>query len=367
MLYIDLHLYTGDDATNEEKLFSKYASNINYVYYLSPGIKRLFVQHAAFEKKFNRNGVEFWVLKSPKVFKRISFLFLFAKLKSLKPNVILMHGMIDPFSLILAKWIIGSKTKIIVQNHAERPFQNLKYLLQIWASGYVHAFLFTSIAQSDIWKAKKIIKKTQSVFEVMEGSTQFLDKNKSSFKKNLHLTDKLVFLWVGRLDKNKDPLCILSAMQRFMETNHDAVLRLIYNSNELEKEVKEFVVKFNLHERVQLLGNMEHDLLEEQYNAADYFILGSHYEGSGYALCEAMACGCVPIVTKIPSFLKMLNNGECGYLFEPGNAGELLNILLKLNETDFQRLSELVKNKFQADLSFQAIAQKIESILYQEL
>ena len=38
------------------------------------------------------------------------------------------------------------------------------------------------------------------------------------------------------------------------------------------------------------------------YGAADVFVSGSHSEGSGYALIEAMSAGVVPVVTDIPSF-----------------------------------------------------------------
>ena len=57
--------------------------------------------------------------------------------------------------------------------------------------------------------------------------------------------------------------------------------------------------------------------LEKIYNQHQFFILGSHYEGSGYALLEAMACGCIPIVTNIPSYKFMTNNGDCALLFSP--------------------------------------------------
>ena len=41
------------------------------------------------------------------------------------------------------------------------------------------------------------------------------------------------------------------------------------------------------------------------YSAADLFVVGSHHQGSGYALMEACACGAVPVVTAIPTFRLM--------------------------------------------------------------
>ena len=45
-----------------------------------------------------------------------------------------------------------------------------------------------------------------------------------------------------------------------------------------------------------------HDEMPNYYAAADVFVSGSHSEGSGYALIEAMSAGVVPVVTDIPSF-----------------------------------------------------------------
>ena len=72
------------------------------------------------------------------------------------------------------------------------------------------------------------------------------------------------------------------------------------------------------------------------YNSADFIISGSHYEGSGVAVTEAMSCGCIPVVTDIPSFRSMTGQGKCGLLFKPGNEQDLLAALLKTKEMDME-------------------------------
>jgi glycosyltransferase involved in cell wall biosynthesis len=76
-----------------------------------------------------------------------------------------------------------------------------------------------------------------------------------------------------------------------------------------------------------------------------------------------MACGCVPIVTTIPSFRHMLNEGDCGYLFEPGNDVELLEKMLYLNAEDYSQVRKKVLHKFEKDLSFEAIANKLSELI----
>ena len=64
------------------------------------------------------------------------------------------------------------------------------------------------------------------------------------------------------------------------------------------------------------LGRLPHERLAAYYSAADIFVSGSHREGSGYALIEAMACGAIPCVTDIPSFRAI--TGGCGALLAGG-------------------------------------------------
>ena len=44
--------------------------------------------------------------------------------------------------------------------------------------------------------------------------------------------------------------------------------------------------------------------------AADLFVLGSHREGSGYSLIEALACGLPPVVTDIHAFRTLTGCGR---------------------------------------------------------
>jgi glycosyltransferase involved in cell wall biosynthesis len=91
-------------------------------------------------------------------------------------------------------------------------------------------------------------------------------------------------------------------------------------------------------------------------------VSGSHYEGSGTAVCEAMACGCVPVITDIDSFRMITDNGNCGLLYEPGNQNALLNALV---QTQASNIEDKRKNSFayfKSNLSFEAIAKRIQEI-----
>jgi len=46
--------------------------------------------------------------------------------KKLNPNVVIVHGMRSPWQVILLRWQLGNKVMIILQNHAERPYYDLR-------------------------------------------------------------------------------------------------------------------------------------------------------------------------------------------------------------------------------------------------
>jgi glycosyltransferase involved in cell wall biosynthesis len=111
-----------------------------------------------------------------------------------------------------------------------------------------------------------------------------------------------------------------------------------------------------LSEAVTLLGRIEQSQLEDIYNSSDYFVLGSHHEGSGFSLAEAMACGVVPVVTDIPSFRVMTDEGRAGACWRPGSPQDFADKFLEVMGQPLEQLSHKVHSFFQSQLSYKAIA-----------
>jgi glycosyltransferase involved in cell wall biosynthesis len=288
-------------------------------------------------------------------------LYLFIKRE--KPDVVMIHGFFFPFQLLCLKFYLPKSTKIIVQHHAEKPFTNLiKLAFQKLAYSNVDAYLFSSRELAQAHLDKQTIRAEEKIHEVMEGSSAFYKKQKEPARKKLNITEETVFLWVGRLDENKDPFTVLKAFHNYKNTASSFKLYMIYGSSDLEQELKTFINTHNLSSCISLVGKIPHLELEDWYSAADYFISASYCESGGVALCEAIACGCIPIATKIPAFIKMTEHGKYGFLFEPGNVKDLEEKLNFLEDVDKNELSEKVRQQFEKEFSLQAIGKKIEKI-----
>lgn len=357
MVFVDLHLHRHDTCTNAQQLFDKLGSNINYVYHLHKGISPVFVQYAAFSADFQKGGVRFVVKKAGRGHVNLVLPLLFW-LRRLQPDVVLFHSLQQPWVILLAAFILKRDTRLMVQNHADRPKTGLRLLLQRLAARRVSYFLFVSTAQAGEWQTHGIIRDLSSVAEVMEGSTAF----RADEQRRLHRNGS-TFLWVGRLDQNKDPLTVLEAFRRHVAVYPHSRLHMIFGSATLLNDVRDFIAGNQLQDHVLLLGALPHHQLEAHYRAADFFVLGSHREGSGYALCEAMACGCIPIVSNIASFRKMTRGGSCGYLFRPGDAEALLDCMDRAVRAGTAQMRSEVLQVFEEDLSFKAIANRISQLI----
>lgn len=309
-----------------------------------------------------QNGVTYHFLNFKE--RKLYFPFrLHRYIKNLGPQVVFVNGFVFPLQIIQLRKVLGKKVKIIILHRAEKPFGGVNGFLQSIADRSVDAYLFASDEFGDEWIKKGIIKNRDKIHEVVQASSSFKIQDKSAASKTLNINANPVFLWVGRLDQNKDPLTVIHAFIRFTSFQPSAKLYMIFQAEKLLDDVKRLInADDKISKSITLVGRMEHPQLQTWYNAADFFISGSHYEGSGISAIEAMSCGCIPILTDIISFRRMTGPGKCGLLYQAGNVEHLLSTLKSTNELNIEIEKQRTLKQFADELSFQAIAGKINKI-----
>jgi glycosyltransferase involved in cell wall biosynthesis len=285
-------------------------------------------------------------------------------IKNLKPDIVFVNGFIFPSQIIQLRKTLGKAVRIIVLHRAEKPFSGIKGYMQKIADKFVNAYLFVSDEFSTEWIKKGIFKNKKKIHEVMQSSSIFFPEDKAGAKKILNIDGEPLFLWVGRLEKNKDPLTVVKAFIKYLSFQPLAKLYMIYQDDKFFPEVKALINADNkTKDSIILIGKVEHRQLQTWYNAADFFVSGSHYEGSGIAACEAMSCGCIPILTNIISFRRMTGPGKCGLLYEAGNAEQLFSTLSNTSEMNIKIEREKTLKQFNDELSFEALAKKITKVI----
>jgi len=301
-----------------------------------------------------------WELRFPLRFNRF--------IQKLSPDVIVVHGLISPWQVVMLRAQLRQDVKIIAQHHAERPFWDfIRSFFQRWADRYIYAYLFSSRDLAKDWLAKGQISDASKIKEVMVASSPFHRIDKMEARRVTGVAGEHIFVWIGNLNENKDPLTTVKAFMRFASHRKDSALYMIFQSDELLPALKKVLADTPTGKHVFLVGKVENDQLLYWYNSADFVVSSSHYESAGIAVCEAFSCGCIPILTDIPSFRMMTRNGEIGVLFKPGDEGSLCAALeesVTLNKLD---AVEMVLNQFNEKLSSDAIARRTMQIIQGEI
>lgn len=292
---------------------------------------------------------------------------LFHFFKSQKSAVVVFHGFSFPFRFLLLKFFLGKNYKWMIQHHAGNPSKNqFKSFIQRIAYAQANGYLFVTKQQAAPFIEKKIIPSAERVFEIMECSTSFQLSDKQTARAKLGIAaEKRIFIWVGNLDQNKDPMCMLNAFLSYKNQGDAFKLYLFYSKTDLLPRIETFINQNQMECCVFLQGKIENAQLETWFNASDFFVSCSHSEGSGVALAEAMACGCIPIISDIASFKYMTDYGAVGKLFRKGNPSDLAQKLTELNRIDLA--SERIKANtiFMERLSFKAIGTKTSEAIHQ--
>ncbi len=251
-----------------------------------------------------------------------------------------LNGLLYPMQLRALRASLSRDCAIVVQDHANRPWRAIARPLQSWGLRGADGFFFAAKELAGPWVNDGLISKRQSIFQIMEGSNSFQRRDRSASRARTGMAGNPVVLWVGRLIPLKDPLTVLEGFARVLERAPQARLYMAYGTDLMLPAVQERITASKaLTQAVTLLGRVEHSRLEDIYNSSDYFVLGSHHEGSGFSLAEAMACGVVPVVTDIPSFRVITDAGRIGACWRPGSSEDFADKFLGVMDQPLEQLS----------------------------
>ncbi|MGZ8537263.1 MAG: glycosyltransferase family 4 protein [Flavisolibacter sp.] len=321
------------------------------------------IERINYEGEFLFNGVQYYFIRQNKNIVRFPVQ-IHQLIKIIDPDIVFINGLIFPLQVIQLRFFLKRNAKIFLLHRADKPFTGSKKLLQKIADKFISGYLFSSSEFGKQWMEEGIISNAKKIHEVIQASSSFQYKPREASRNLSGIDGSPVFIWVGRLDTNKDPLTVIKAFIDFHKNQPLAKLYLIYQEDELLPSIQKLLSEHPYsQENIQLLGKKSHAQLSDLYNSADYVISSSYYESNGVAVCEAMSCGCIPILTNIPSFRKMSGPGKCGMLYTAGDSKALLDCLFKTINLDIEKEKNKVLQQFREELSYEAIGRKINKII----
>ena len=279
------------------------------------------------------------------------------------PDVVHFNGLIFPVLVAAIRTALGPKPAIVVQHHGgEFPIRSDSIVgwwqRRQWRRGLgaADAYSFTARGQAEPWRAAGAIG-PQRIIEIVEASTTMRTVERDRARAAINVSGSPIILWVGRLTTNKDPLTVLDGLERALPQLPGAQVVMVFGDETLLDQVDQRVRASSiLSTKVILAGRVTHHEMPNYYGAADLLVSGSHSEGSGYAVIEAMAAGVVPVVTNIPSFRVI--TGECGQRWDAGDAQQCADAILKVLASDLEKQKQQARARFERDLSWDAIGRR---------
>ncbi len=317
------------------------------------------MEQIAYEGEQVRRGVHYFFCNPGKPVRRFP-LALHRLIQKQEPDAVLVNGMSFPLQLIQLRRKLGPRVIILQLHRADHPATGLKKWLQRKAARKTDGFLFSSASLGEEWLEQGIIPDKKMIHEIFPVSSVFCPGDTTEARRRTGMGNGVNYLWAGRLNRNKDPLTLVRAFRQFRKNNPTAHLWLVYQSGELFAEVKEAAAN---DPGIHLVGPVAQAQMQDWYRAADFFISGSYYESAGIAACEAMSCACIPVLSDIPSFRHLADDGRCGLLFEPGKEAELRKALEQTAGMNIPAEKAKAEKRFEEEFSFRALADKLEKLL----
>src|SRR5829696_8407593 len=156
MHIVDLSYYYSDHVEDPERLLQQHRPNIEYANYLPSDCHVSFVKFMSFQGHLTKGKTNYYFFRGNN-FKYWLPISIHRFIRQLDPDVILLHSFLYPLQVLLLKKQLGSKTKLIIQHHAERPGGRLKALFQKWADRNIDSYLFTAKELAAPWLERGII------------------------------------------------------------------------------------------------------------------------------------------------------------------------------------------------------------------
>lgn len=189
---------------------------------------------------------------------------------------------------------------------------------------------------------------------IPNGIDEFWFNNAGSPRQKLY--NKLQLLQIGDIDKNKNIITTISAIEILLEKGCEIKLNVVgkIKDQKIFDKIKEL-------EYVNYLGYVSKEELIKIYRKNDIFILPSIHETFGLVYAEAMSQGLPVIYSKGQGFDGQFNEGEVGYSVRYDSAEEIerrvrdiienyeaisKNCIAKVNRFDWDKITNEYINMY---------------------
>lgn len=282
-----------------------------------------------------------------------------ATLDKLRPAIIHVFGLArSPQLAAIAAVADRTGAQLSASFHGGAPSRNpIARALHRKSLARVAAVFFSAPQYAESWQRSGVVSSRARLVIAPEVSSPFAQLDRRAARAELGVDSEMVFAWSGRLHPVKDPLTTLRCFELLVAQRPGVRLLMTFRTTELMREIVAFLsARPAVRERVRLLGEWPHERMPVLFSAADFFVQSSISEVGGNSLVEAMSCGAIPVVTDIPAFRALTDEGRVARLFPPGDAEAMARAVTTLSDDDRSALASRVRTHFDERLCYAALA-----------
>lgn len=195
---------------------------------------------------------------------------------------------------------------------------------------------------------------------------RFEDKNIDfneieNLKEKYNLKNKKVYMFLGRLAKEKNIPLIIRAFNEAFKNDNDKVL-LIVGGGPVYKELKDEVVKLNIKDKVIFTDMIPIEKVPTYYRLAFLLLNASTSETQGLTYVEAMASKVPVLAQKDPCLNGVIVDNKNSFLFD--GFADFVKRLKELDKLDNDKLNQIKEEAYltSRDYTKETFAKKVEQV-----
>jgi glycosyltransferase involved in cell wall biosynthesis len=164
---------------------------------------------------------------------------------------------------------------------------------------------------------------------------------------------------------------LIEAAKQLKEQGYCQIKYILVGSGERELSLRQKVREYKLEQEIRFIGRVTYEQVVYYVNACDIAIAPFTKERnsiigvSPLKLYEYLACGRPVIASRVDGIKEVIEEGKCGYLFEPGDAEELAKrIIQSYQERDtLQEMGVRGRRLVESKYSWKMTAKRVVKVL----
>ena len=135
---------------------------------------------------------------------------------------------------------------------------------------------------------------------------------------------------------------VLHFFSKVHDSNHNAKL-IIANEGPMKNSLTELSEQLGISPAVNFVGFITPDEQDELYRKSQFYFSVLSSDALSVSLLEAMAHGCIPIVSDLPDNRDWVKDGENGIVLLPGTRPDVITDIQKKSTEIFENNRELIQ------------------------